>query len=344
MDALNQTETGLTANILYVIAGFLFFVGLSKRVGKKPPYRIILPIVIGIALQTWYFSLVMPNQLARIYLLNFSAGIVIMVFALANPPPRNALFPEQLVFWSLLLFGLHFFPRTILTVGFGVQMEPDDFMISSYWFTLQLCLAAFGAAVAISLLCACVYDTVATSAEERDRDRLTRLLSRRAFHQQSEAALEQSDSLPMCLAICDIDNFRRFNQHSGYEDGDRVMAEFGHLLSRAILRPNITGRYDGEEFLILLPRTKLPVGVETMKALMATIKGYDFRTDANLGPLTLSVGIVEIGMNETYSQALHRAQAALKSAEALGPHNLIAGTMHPSPQKEGPALGGAIQT
>ncbi|MBJ6987701.1 GGDEF domain-containing protein [Devosia sp. MC521] len=343
IDALNETETGLPANILYVIAGFLFCAGLAKRIGRQPPYRVMIPVVIILALQTWFFTYVNPNQLARIYLLNFSAGLILIITALTAMPARHAVFTEKLLFWSLLLFGLHFFPRTILTAGFGLQMEPDDFMISSYWFTLQLCLAAFGSAVAIAVLCACIYDTVNYMTDDRDRDRLTRVLSRRAFHQQSEEMLKQSTGLPSCLAIFDIDNFRRFNQRQGYEEGDRILADFGYVLARNIRRANLTGRFDGEEFLILLPRTKLAIGIDTLKAFKATLRDHNFCSDDDLGAMTISVGIVEIGVDETYTQALMRAQQALKSAEATGPDSLLAGTAPTAEQKESPALSGAFQ-
>jgi diguanylate cyclase (GGDEF)-like protein len=344
MDGLNAVYTGLPANISYMIAALLFCIGLAKRIGQRPPYLIILPVLSVIALQTWYFTDIAPNQLARIYLLNFSAGIILILAALSYAPQRHGLFTEKLLFWALLLFGFHFFPRTILTAGYGLQVEPDVFLISPYWVVLQLSLAALGAAVAIAVLCACIYDTVAATTEDPDIDRLTRVLSRRAFHGRAEQTLRDTAGQVSCLALFDIDNFRRFNQRAGYEEGDRVLAEFGTVLACGIPRENLTGRYDGEEFLILLPRTKLATAVETLQDFMATLRNHKFSADDTLAPMTISLGLVEIGANETYAQALSRAQLALKSAEAQGGDKLIAGSPPKDQQKEGPASNGALQT
>lgn len=344
LDGLNAADTGLPANVTYLIAALMFCIGLAKRIGKRPPYLAIVPVTFVIALQTWYFTDIAPNQLARIYLLNFSAGIILVITALAYAPQRHGLFTEKLLFWTLLLFGLHFFPRTILTAGFSLQVDPEVFRISSYWFVLQLSLAAFGASVAIAVLCACIYDTVYQATEDPEKDRLTRVLSRRTFHTRAEQTLHRTAGQPSCLALLDIDDFRRFNQRQGYEEGDRVLAEFGTILSRGIRRESLTGRYDGEEFLILLPKTKLATALETLQNFMATVRSHNFSTDSALGPLTVSLGVVEVEENEGYAQALGRALTALRNAEACGGDMLVAGATPKGGKEEGPALGGAIHT
>lgn len=343
LDGLNSVQTGLPANISYIVAAFLFSAGLAMRIGQRPPFLIIVPVLAVISLQTWYFTEVAPNQLARVYLLNFAAGIILILTALAYAPQRHGLFTEKLLFWALLLFGFHFFPRTILTAGYGLQVEPDVFLVSPYWVVLQLSLAAFGAAVAIAVLCACIYDTVAATAEDPDIDRLTRVLSRRAFHRRAEQTLRETAGQASCLALLDIDNFRRFNQRGGYEEGDRILAEFGTVLACGIRRENLTGRYDGEEFLILLPKTKLALAVDTLQEFMATLRNHKFSADDTLGPMTISLGLVEVGEDETYAQALSRALLALKSAETHGGNKMVTGSLKDH-QKEGPALDGALQT
>jgi len=63
------------------------------------------------------------------------------------------------------------------------------------------------------------------------------------------------------VIIFDIDNFKLLNDTYGHLAGDRVLREIAKEVKKIIRRSDIFGRYGGEEFLIILPKTKDPYPV-----------------------------------------------------------------------------------
>src|SRR5690606_34867926 len=96
---------------------------------------------------------------------------------------------DRILFWLLLGFGLQFFPRTLLTIGFSAPADAHAFANSAFWQTLQLSLAVLGTALALAMLAACACDIMDDLRRERDTDGLTCLLNRRAFQERVAAYL-----------------------------------------------------------------------------------------------------------------------------------------------------------
>lgn len=90
-------------------------------------------------------------------------------------------------------------------------------------------------------------------------DPLTGLVARRACQEHFERmiAAAQRTEKPLAVAMVDIDHFKLINDELGHSAGDKALQEVSRRLKTACRSMDVVGRWGGEEFLILLPETKL---------------------------------------------------------------------------------------
>ncbi len=88
-------------------------------------------------------------------------------------------------------------------------------------------------------------------------DELTGMPNRRHFFQQLDAELARARRYrhPMCLAMLDLDHFKRVNDRHGHPAGDAVLRHFAAFMRQHLRAVDMIGRLGGEEFAILLPET-----------------------------------------------------------------------------------------
>jgi two-component system cell cycle response regulator len=130
-------------------------------------------------------------------------------------------------------------------------------------------------------------------AYQASHDALTGLLNRCAIMQAlgREMARSARKLDPLCIALCDIDHFKRINDSFGHLAGDEVLREVTRRL-QSVLRPyDEVGRYGGEEFLFLLGPGGQEPGLlfERLRAVVGdrpiSIAGQDLT-------VTISCGVV----------------------------------------------------
>ncbi len=90
-------------------------------------------------------------------------------------------------------------------------------------------------------------------------DELTGLANRRHFMQQLEREINRSrrNHHPLCLAILDIDFFKKINDTFGHPIGDKILIHFAQFLQTHFRTSDFAGRIGGEEFAILFPETHI---------------------------------------------------------------------------------------
>lgn len=161
-------------------------------------------------------------------------------------------------------------------------------------------------------------------AEARDtarRDALTGLPNRRAFN---EAFTGRDPDTRHCLAIIDIDRFKRINDEHGHPIGDRVLSAIARLLEERCAG-NPVFRHGGEEFSVLIRGANLATAADMLDAVRAMVAAKRFRdrdSDAPLGRITLSAGITAILPEEAADSAVERADRLLYIAKANGRNQL----------------------
>lgn len=156
------------------------------------------------------------------------------------------------------------------------------------------------------------------------RDPLTGLGNRLAL---AEAFSERGGSGPHCLALCDIDRFKRINDQHGHGVGDRVLGMIAKTLAESF-DSHVVSRFGGEEFAVLLTGVPLAQAAELLDAARSATSARRLRnreTDAPIGAVTFSAGVVAIRDGETMEEAMDRADRLLYTAKAQGRDQVCAG-------------------
>jgi len=118
----------------------------------------------------------------------------------------------------------------------------------------------------------------------------------------------------------DIDHFKRFNDTYGHGVGDRVLTTAGRAIETC-LRPTDFGvRYGGEEFTVILPNTKLSEGIIAAERLRIKIASMPIQSfeGSDLPPVTVSLGVAQLGKTDDPAMLLKRVDEALYRAKAHG--------------------------
>lgn len=164
--------------------------------------------------------------------------------------------------------------------------------------------------------------------EARDnarRDPLTGLPNRRAFEEQYSAHIAKGSSL--CVAVCDIDHFKRVNDGFGHAVGDRVLKAISSAIAEEC-EGHMVARYGGEEFVVLFTDIDLQTAQHRLECARAVVskKRYRLReTDTALGEVTFSAGLTAARPEESSADAFIRADRLLYAAKADGRNCLKTG-------------------
>ena len=109
-------------------------------------------------------------------------------------------------------------------------------------------------------------------------DPLTGLYNRRyaAPHLESAMRRNKQDGAEMAALLLDIDRFKSINDTYGHGVGDEVLKIFANRINEKIRSVDLAARIGGEEFLILLPETRIEEACEIAERLRAAIAGTPF--------------------------------------------------------------------
>lgn len=150
------------------------------------------------------------------------------------------------------------------------------------------------------------------------RDHLTGLLNRRAGESQlshSLALLERS-GMPLCVALLDVDHFKRVNDSLGHGAGDRVlMAVAAAARQHARRKSDWAARWGGDELLLAL-YTDLRTATRILDRLRADVVEGSYA--GGTVPVTVSIGVTPCLPGEDVDSCLERADSALYGAKQDG--------------------------
>jgi diguanylate cyclase (GGDEF)-like protein len=156
--------------------------------------------------------------------------------------------------------------------------------------------------------------------EKARRDELTGVYNRRALLAAMHDAKAQSDATgePFSVCMIDLDLFKRYNDEFDHLTGDQVLRAFARAVQDGLRTTDFFGRYGGEEFVQILPRTPLAGAVADAERLRARISTLKLPVASSIGPLTVSIGVAQYAPNESTEQTFARADSALYRAKRLG--------------------------
>jgi len=286
-------DTGINALVsgtIYTCAVIAVSEGVLSRSGRRSKMLVNLALVLTISALLWYFFYVDRNLIARVYIQNFGYGLILLVAAIRLADLRKGRVADRILFWTLLLFAVHFFPRTLLTIGFSAPAGAKAFGNSVFWQALQLSMAVLGSSLAFAIIGAAISDLIDDLRRERDSDHLTRVLNRRGFEAAVEARRVRHGSRAS-LVVCDVDQFKAINDAHGHAVGDRVLERVATILRTSSGADDPVGRLGGEEFAIYLAGASGAEAYGCAERLREGIARTDFSDLGLSRPVTASFGI-----------------------------------------------------
>lgn len=162
------------------------------------------------------------------------------------------------------------------------------------------------------------------SAQAR-HDSLTGALNRKGLDEaiDREISSVRRKETPLCMALLDIDNFKKLNDALGHATGDLALAHLA-TIARECMRPQDSlARYGGEEFVILLPDTPLDKGIEAMTRLQRELTKRFFLAGTEKILITFSAGVAQLEADETGAAAIKRADQAMYLAKRSGKNRVL---------------------
>lgn len=161
---------------------------------------------------------------------------------------------------------------------------------------------------------------LAVNRELATHDELTGLSNRRALQDLME--LEHRRSLrhgrTMLLAQLDIDHFKRINDAFGHATGDRALQAFASVVRASVRDTDVLARWGGEEFVLLLPETRLEDARELLERLRQAVAAMEIPHVEGTLRMTVSIGVAAHLPGDTVDMTLERADQALYTAKSLG--------------------------
>ena len=159
-------------------------------------------------------------------------------------------------------------------------------------------------------------------------DPLTGIHNRKAFDQELNQAVEHArkGGEPLCLFMCDIDHFKVFNDTWGHQTGDQVLRLVAHCLSENVKGRDTAARYGGEEFAVILRQSPLDAAVRLANQIRANVESKKLvkrSTGDILGTITISIGAAQLGLGESPSSLIQRADACLYAAKNAGRNRVM---------------------
>jgi diguanylate cyclase len=140
-------------------------------------------------------------------------------------------------------------------------------------------------------------------------------------------AAESSE--PLSLIMADVDHFKKINDTFGHAVGDEILRRFAELLSKNIKGRDTAVRYGGEEFIVVLPQTKIDGAQYLGEQIRGQLEGKKWmhhRTGQPIGQVTASFGIAQLRAGEKPEALLERADTKLYEAKAGGRNRIVSDT------------------
>ncbi len=148
-------------------------------------------------------------------------------------------------------------------------------------------------------------------------DPLTGLNNRRKFTQILNQELERYHRYKQSFSILsiDIDRFKKINDTYGHDTGDKVLKQFSGILKSSVRRSDCSGRWGGEEFVLLIVESSREQAQRVAENLLSTLNKTNFTI---VGKVSASIGITLAINDDTHESIINRSDNALYKAKENG--------------------------
>lgn len=162
-------------------------------------------------------------------------------------------------------------------------------------------------------------------SEQASHDLLTGALNRKGMTEVLERETSRAQRLgsSLCLALLDLDDFKRLNDRLGHLSGDAALQHLA-TVAKAALRPHDSlARYGGEEFVVIMPDIEPDDAVEVVRRVQRELTTQLFLSGSERVLITFSAGVTQLLAHDTLAQALERADQAMYAAKRAGKNRVL---------------------
>ncbi|MBU2880633.1 GGDEF domain-containing protein [Psychrosphaera sp. B3R10] len=303
------------------------------------PYLIIW---FGLFLSSAVFRFVLPtakayNNIKNMDFLMMSYAVIVCIIAASITALQSLLTPNFTAF-SFAILGTvtayracslkYVIIMAIATTQFSVvyfHFYDQPFSVLFLFPIIAICVVSFLIANSLEsnrrLMLKLSMDLKKTNEklkEESIQDPLTKLYNRRYltdFLQREIKEFARSNE-SFCIAVCDLDHFKKINDTLGHLTGDQALIAIAEVLKQSSRATDILIRFGGEEFVIVMPRTKISAALTVIERMKENIEKNQF--EGISWPLTASFGLTQIKPKDTDILLLARADNLLYQAKDAG--------------------------
>ena len=156
-------------------------------------------------------------------------------------------------------------------------------------------------------------------------DQLTGALNRRGLDDalQREVARAKRAGTFVCIALIDIDNFKKINDAYGHQVGDIVLVHLVAIIRETVRTNDLIGRFGGEEFMLVLPDSRLDEAAAVLTRLQRRLAERQISWANKQLLVTFSGGVAAHRPGESLDELIKRADQALYEAKRVGKDRVI---------------------
>lgn len=160
-------------------------------------------------------------------------------------------------------------------------------------------------------------DEKAVLAYQAIFDALTRIPNRRGLDVRLADEVNRAERYDNVFSVLllDLDHFKILNDTHGHDAGDEALRQVARVLQDAARGSDFVGRWGGEEFLVVLPRSGPSAALNAAERVRARIEIEDF---VGIGKLTASIGVATFEASDSADRLFKRADRALYAAKERG--------------------------
>lgn len=156
-------------------------------------------------------------------------------------------------------------------------------------------------------------------------DPLTQIPNRTAYNERMELEFRRwkRHKNHLCLAVIDVDHFKKINDNYGHSAGDKTLQVIAQNINRCLRSTDFIARWGGEEFVVLFPQTAISEIGKPLELIRKQVERIPFKFKEEKVTITVSVGAATFSENDEIETVFERADRALYEAKNTGRNRCI---------------------